>query len=385
MSAVRSIADHLFAPLRVQSTDIADLFGVWNHSSQLRRQRRVVLKSRTRLMAALFALLVPLWILPDLLLLDTDHWLPLAGLRVASALAFTGLAWSRDPGCGRLEALLRVGLLLAVPTVFHLLAAPLLAGLDPGGPRGVLLQVYELLPFVVVAGLAVFPLTVLETLLYALPIFLAYLYGVHVNGDFRFAENVGTLWLLLLVTGAAMVSSLSQLQYMIALVRRASADTLTGALNRAAGEETLELLFGMAVARGEPLALMFIDLDRFKGINDGWGHEAGDTVLRAMAAQVRTALRRGDVLVRWGGEEFLVLLANSDVQGARLVVERLRAAGFGERPDGTPLTASIGLAERLIDRASDWPELIEVADQRMYAAKLGGRDRAILPGEAIVR
>ena len=76
-----------------------------------------------------------------------------------------------------------------------------------------LLQVYELLPFVVVAGLAVFPLTVLETLLYALPIFLAYLYGVHVNGDFRFAENVGTLWLLLLVTGAAMVSSLSQLQY----------------------------------------------------------------------------------------------------------------------------------------------------------------------------
>ena len=105
MSAVRSIADHLFAPLRVQSTDIADLFGVWNHSSQLRRQRRVVLKSRTRLMAALFALLVPLWILPDLLLLDTDHWLPLAGLRVASAVVFMGLAWSRDPGCGRLEAL----------------------------------------------------------------------------------------------------------------------------------------------------------------------------------------------------------------------------------------------------------------------------------------
>ena len=117
---------------------------------------------------------------------------------------------------------------------------------------------------------------------------------------------------------------------------------------------------------------------------------AGDEVhagLRAARAEGfgRAVQARGDVLVRWGGEEFLVLLANSDVQGARLVVERLRAAGFGERPDGTPLTASIGLAERLIDRASDWPELIEVADQRMYAAKLGGRDRAILPGEAIVR
>ena len=67
------------------------------------------------------------------------------------------------------------------------------------------------------------------------------------------------------------------------------------------------------------------------------------------------------------------------------MVERLRAAGFGERPDGAPLTVSIGLAERLIDRVSDWPELIEIADQRIHAAKLGGRDRAILPGETIVR
>ena len=247
MSAVRLVADHLSAALRVQSTDPptcsasgtipAAASGAWCWSSRIAVDGRRCSRCWCR------------WILPDLLLLDTDHWLPLAAC-AASAVVFMGLAVA---GSGLRAA---GGAAARRPAAGGADRVPPARGrcspISIPAARGILLlRVYELLPFVVVAGLAVFPLTVLETLLYALPIFMAYLYGVHINGEFRFAENVGTLWLLLLVTGAAMVSSLSQLRYMIALVRRASADTLTGRWNRAAGEETLELLFGMAVARGE--------------------------------------------------------------------------------------------------------------------------------------
>jgi len=379
-----SLDTQLFASLRFDRARVVDLLVGWWHSAQVRRQRRALLVSRVQLMAVVFAVLVPLWIVPDVIAFPAAQWLPLAGMRLASSVVFLLLAYSHTRVHSGWEVSLRLGVLLTVPTVFHVLACSVLLDVPRSGFAGVLLQIYALLPFVVVAGLAVFPLTGLETLLYALPIFAAFRQAALITGEFSLPANIGTLWLLLLVTGVAMVSGMSQLQYMIALVRQASADALTGALNRHAGVETLELLFRVSASHNTPLALMFVDLDHFKQINDGWGHEAGDAVLRGMAAALRGSLRRGDVLVRWGGEEFLVILNHTDVSGARLVVNRLRHAGLGQRPDGSALTASIGVAERLADSAQDWPELVDLADQRMYAAKEAGRDRAVLPQHTAV-
>lgn len=129
------------------------------------------------------------------------------------------------------------------------------------------------------------------------------------------------------------------------------------------------------------LALMMIDLDRFKAINDAHGHEAGDRALRLFCERLRASLRRGDVVVRWGGEEFLVLLPDIDAERLPRLLRHIRGGGFGSRPEGGEMTASIGVAERIADRAPDWQSLVALADRRMYEAKRAGRDRALLPGE----
>lgn len=88
-------------------------------------------------------------------------------------------------------------------------------------------------------------------------------------------------------------------------------------------------------------------------------------------------LRQSDVLVRWGGEEFVVIMPNTGRQGALTAVERLHERGLGKRPDGTLQTASIGVAEYLHDRPVDWERLVDLADQRMYAAKQSGKNRIV--------
>ena len=94
-------------------------------------------------------------------------------------------------------------------------------------------------------------------------------------------------------------------------------------------------------------------------------------------SQLQKHLRQADVVVRWGGEEFVVLLTNTSMQAALDVVNRMMLDGFGTRPEGTALTASMGLAERLTDGGTDWMHLVTLADQRMYLAKHRGRAQCV--------
>lgn len=182
-----------------------------------------------------------------------------------------------------------------------------------------------------------------------------------------------------------MFSGMSQFHYMAALVERASVDRLTRAYTRRSGEEALDLLFRMSTRQRTPFTVMFLDLDAFKTVNDRHGHDAGDRVLAGLADRLRAALRGSDILIRWGGEEFLVILNNTEVRGARMVLDRITAAGPMSGPDGAPITASFGIAERLSDGCGDWPDLVDLADRRMYEAKRNGRNRAVLPdGDVVV-
>ena len=95
-------------------------------------------------------------------------------------------------------------------------------------------------------------------------------------------------------------------------------------------------------------------------------------------------LRRSDMVVRWGGEEFVLVLTGTDADGARLILQRLLRDWLGMRPDHTPLTASIGLAARITDDIHDWPQLLEMADRRMYLAKRQGRARAVMCGDEVM-
>jgi len=163
--------------------------------------------------------------------------------------------------------------------------------------------------------------------------------------------------------------------------RRAQTDALTGVLNRQSLIERLDAACLRAQARGLPIALLFIDLDHFKEINDTYGHLAGDACLRAIIAPIQTELRQSDVIGRYGGEEFVVILSSADAAAAHPIAERIlqRVADVQIEGFGKPirLTCSIGVATS--DTLGVWGEhLIAHADIAVYAAKKSGRNRVRL-------
>ena len=161
------------------------------------------------------------------------------------------------------------------------------------------------------------------------------------------------------------------------LRRSAELDALTGTFNRRSIDQWLARAFLDASRRQQALSLLFIDIDHFKSINDRLGHAGGDHCLREVAAALRGALEEGDLLGRYGGEEFVALLPGRAGADAREMGERLRAAV--ERSEvqyesrGERITVSIGVATRL-ERESTPAAAIERADKALYAAKRGGRN-----------
>jgi diguanylate cyclase (GGDEF)-like protein len=192
------------------------------------------------------------------------------------------------------------------------------------------------------------------------------------------AAQGGTLWFMMMMLSLAMFSGMSQCHYMMNLVYQATHDALTGVYTRQSGEDALSLLQRLAAMSGKPLSVAFVDVDRFKSVNDTFGHEAGDEVLRQLVQRVSAGLRRTDFVVRWGGEEFLVVLPDTPPEHIHGLFVRLREQGLGFRPDGEPLTASIGVASTSEPGVDDWHTLVTVADHRMYAAKQSGRDCIVL-------
>jgi diguanylate cyclase (GGDEF)-like protein len=179
---------------------------------------------------------------------------------------------------------------------------------------------------------------------------------------------------LLLATGTGVSLLLGTLLWLLAQVstlyrrvgRMARTDPLTGVLNRRVLDHELPRELARAARTGQPLCVALIDLDRFKAYNDRHGHQAGDRLLKAAGAAWWASLRNTDLLVRYGGEEFAVVLPDCGLADAMTIAERLRTA----QPEGT---CSIGVAEWAPGESVD--ELIGRADQALYAAKAGGRDR----------
>ena len=154
-------------------------------------------------------------------------------------------------------------------------------------------------------------------------------------------------------------------------------DDLTGLFNRRRMGELLDAQ-QVNAARGEGFAVAIVDLDKFKSINDTYGHAVGDIVLKQFAERAKAVLREGDVLARWGGEEFLLLITTNEPATALAVAERLRqhiASTSVVLPDGNAIryTVSIGLAPHHADEST--PSIIERADSALYRAKSSGRDR----------
>ena len=201
--------------------------------------------------------------------------------------------------------------------------------------------------------------------------------------DRRFAADLATDFMQRLAAIAAIclenVANQERLRHL------GMSDSLTGAYNRRYFDQRLIEETDRALRSGQPLACMMLDVDHFKQINDGFGHAAGDVVLREMTQHIKAQLRASDVMARYGGEEFAVLLTQTEISAALAIAERIRQKVADARfaaAGGTLLAATLSVGVAMLDRnrhagGTAGASLVAEADAAMYRAKNSGRNRVV--------
>jgi diguanylate cyclase (GGDEF)-like protein len=209
------------------------------------------------------------------------------------------------------------------------------------------------------------------------------------TADSPAADAAGRTFFLFCALGSILASALGYVLienelHREELAQLARLDSLTGALNRRALEMIADSEWDRHTRYRLPLAIVMVDIDHFKSINDRYGHALGDEVLRHFSHLLRAEIRQQEVIVRYGGEEFLILAPNTELVGAVQLAERIqrsmRNLAFDEH---ICLTASFGVAALVPTRDDRWQDLVELADRRLYMAKAAGRDCIVVDdGEA---
>ncbi len=167
------------------------------------------------------------------------------------------------------------------------------------------------------------------------------------------------------------------LDEMRSLREAAWTDPLTGAVNRRAAEMEMKRSLALYRRKGTPVSILVLDVDYFKDINDRWGHHIGDEVLKQITKVVTSTLREMDLVARFGGEEFIAILSDSNIRHAAIASERVRheveAAGIVHMNEMIRFTVSIGITAAV--DGDDSETIFKRADKALYAAKRAGRNR----------
>lgn len=359
---------------------IRDAFGdvatARNHSADFHFYRGGHLQVRVRIFALLFAVATPLWIPVDMWLLPADTVFATGVSRGVTGLAFLAIALFWPTQRSRLNGVTGVWALAIVLLAFHLYAQVLVGG-TMAHPA---LIGYTTLPLFLVVCTALFPLTTRESL----PL-LAVIIGMEgltvAQNRYLFGEaSLATLWSTLLMGGFALVAQGIHLYILMLLHRQASLDPLTGLLNRGALFRRIREELTGPGGLTRPLTLVFMDLDRFKVINDHYGHPVGDEVLVYLANLLNREAGPQNLVTRFGGEEFLIVAPHLDINQGMGLAERIRGK-VARQPIPTQvgsIAATVSLGVASWDPQSQSPEaLIDSVDAALYSAKEEGRNRVI--------
>ena len=328
-------------------------------------------------------------------------WLAHAGY--ASVAAMTWWALVATGGLVVMAALVRLDLTatwrdpaLTFPQILWAVTSSAVAYVLIGEVKGV---IHGLLALTLLfAALNLKAKQIVAVSLYALGTFsFAVLFSIHLGRDS--APEIAYATVLLIMLLGCMLLSLQLYQLRVRLRRQrqelvlalaenrelASRDPLTGVLNRRHMLELMHLEQRRCLRGQRTMWLAQMDIDHFKQINDTHGHGVGDLALMAFTQVVRENIRSSDVLARWGGEEFVLLLSDTHLDGALLTLERVRAAVEAAEVEGGPpglrMTVSMGLAEHQPGEAVELT--LDRADKALYAAKRAGRNRVAL-GEGLL-
>ena len=282
---------------------------------------------------------------------------------------------------------------LTIPQMVWTITSGAVAYVLAGDARGLVLSVLAMILF-----FGTFGLTVAEVIGIGVYALLAFASAIGVSARFNvtasgYLDIAYALMVLIVLSGCiALNLRIQRIRAKLQQQREALAqalevnrelatrDELTGLINRRAMLDLMALEHRRSLRSGRPLLLAQLDIDHFKPINDQHGHAAGDRALQAFAGTVRASLRDTDVLARWGGEEFVLMLTDSSADQARGLLERIRQAvqalEIAHSAGSLQLTVSIGLAQHLPGDTVE--RTLERADQALYRAKALGRNRVVV-------
>ncbi|MCU7922215.1 MAG: GGDEF domain-containing protein [Candidatus Thiodiazotropha sp. (ex Dulcina madagascariensis)] len=383
MSIINTFIKHLGENSRIYSMrEFDDLVSAEDHPGYMRTHRADLLLDRIRFLASLFSLLVPLWLVIDYLLLPLEVFWPIALIRLVSTAHFIFLSRYRAKDVNLKNSLLLLGsMMLNLPLTFFA-STHYLVMLPPEDIYQLPVQLYTMLPYIAVGFLGLFPLTVLECATLALLLAMVTMTGWSFYDADPLNHLLPTLWMLCIILSIVLFAATLQLQYMIALITRADHDPVTGAQTRKSGIQSLAKAFQQAQIQNDNLSIALVDIDDAKSIISEYDYATYDHAVIEAADILRDGLRHNDMLVHWGEKVFLLILPGTDCEGSAITVRRIHSQGLGSLPDGSPVTASIGICERVADNIEEWSEMLTTVDARRDRAKSLGKDRYVLCGES---
>ena len=351
---------------------LSDVLSTKNHSDDFNDTRSHFILGRLKLMAYVFAILVPISFIVDLLLLDESQLQSMFYLRIMLAVSLIILAMfcKRKTSPLILNYLLPLGFLL--PIIFYVLTQFILSQQI----QNVDLAGYSFMPYLMVAMLALFPLTITYSLIIIVLIFAPFL-GVEIFiGQLITFATFNKVWAFFMFAGVTLWLQTGQLVMLMKLYRESTLDPLTGLINRRVLMKRLE----KEILAQQNFYILMFDLDKFKRINDTYGHLDGDLVLKSMAQIIKSEMRAHDIVARFGGEEFVAVLSDLDKQTAVVIAERIRksceqAIIINKNDIKIKVTTSIGVTQHQINDALDIT--FNRADELLYQAKSEGRNRVV--------
>jgi len=361
----------------LRGIEIKDILWGSEHTDDFRETRSGYIRLRIRFMALFFAVAVPLWIPIDFITLAADDFTLIAVARLVLAGALLGLgvqANSNKFSFAKTHALLAG--LIVLPTLFYVVAMQVLS--EVGGsniPVG-----YTFMPYLIVTMLAVYPLTLLGSCGLIGLVFAAMLGAETFFGELISFDTLNKLWLFGMFAGITLWTQSGQLLMLLRLYRESSMDPLTGLINRRVLMKRLDAEVAYQQRYGDGFSVLMFDLDRFKRVNDQYGHLTGDKVLRTVSTLLLRQMRSHDILARFGGEEFTAVLPGLNGEAAVAVAERVRQACEQtkvEAPNGDiiPLSSSVGVTA--YEPGESVHSMLARVDDSLYKAKELGRNRVI--------
>ncbi|MEG0008180.1 MAG: GGDEF domain-containing protein [Aeromonas sp.] len=358
---------------------LSEFWSAKAHSEDFTLTRMGFMTVRLRLLTCLLMIGLPAWALVDWLTLTPSQFDALLKARVFCLLALSPLIpLSYLIHFKRVRMKLALGYLMAVMMLFSLIC------LRTFGSEQELQAGYMAFPYLLISLFAIFPIPLSLGLQLAGGILVTMLAGNWwlTEQPLWSLQTLNQVWLLALFTVASAWVQCGQLNMLLQLYRESTTDELTGMMNRRLLMKQIEQARANLLAKQKPFVVLLLDLDRFKRINDTYGHLAGDAVLKEVAATLSEQLEPGMVLGRYGGEEFSILLPGcGDLVQAKRVAERMRVAveaRLVKSPTSDELlevTVSIGLT--LARRGEGIEALLNRADECLYLAKMAGRNCVI--------